>query len=171
MVRDAVATSLTETAVAMGEMVEKLYGPKWQAQSDLARLLISLSSAILALTVTFRDEIAVTRVYGVSGYALVVVWISMILGLAAAVVAAWLAVNRRTYPIRLQNLAAIQDRKVYEAVKGGDDPAETLRDDLKGIVAVMNRFDRWSSRFLALSLILFILGVLAILVAGWPGQA
>jgi len=69
-VRDSVRVSLTETAVEMGEVVEKLYGPKWRAQSDLARLLISLTSAILALTVTFKKQLGAPAVNGVSSYAL-----------------------------------------------------------------------------------------------------
>jgi len=92
----------------------------------------------------------------------------LIFGLIGGVFALWLAVNRRTYPIRLQNLAEVQGRKALAALKRGDDPAEELRADLERVTSVLNCYDRWSSRILTVSLVLFVVGILAVAVAGWP---
>jgi hypothetical protein len=161
---------VAETARAAAEEVsvemQKVHGPLWDARDSLAKLVVSLSSAILVGTITFSGDLIGSGSLTTNCPILVVTsWFLLFLALVSSVMSLWFSANLKSFRVRLTNAEpALKDRagKIDPSL-----PTDQLQQKLVELVSEyanagsvpLGRADvgaRWS---LNISLISFSFGV------------
>lgn len=161
---------VAETARAAAEEVsaemQEVHGPLWDARESLAKLVVSLSSAILVGTITFSGDLIGSSSLTANCPILVVIsWFLLFLALVSSVMSLWFSTNLKSFRVRLTNA----EPALEESAKNIDPllPPDELQLKLVELVAKyanagsvpLGRADvgaRWS---LNISLISFSLGV------------
>jgi hypothetical protein len=161
---------VSATAKAAAEKVsaeiQEIYGPLWEAREDLAKLVVSLSSAILVGTITFSGGlIGVDAPTATCPFLVIYSWCLLFLALSAGVVSLWFSANLKSFRLRLTNA----EPQLIESA-GKLDPSlpldELQKELIKLVVKYANsgskpigRSDSGSGTFLKISLVSFGLGL------------
>ncbi len=150
--------------------VEEVHGPYWKSRADLAKLLISLSSAILATTITF-SEMLLKGLPGASCPILVVVsWSLLLLSLLLGVACVWFDGIFMTFHPRFLNMGSeLDDRFKMIDLKSSDAPTKVtnaLKEISDNALAPIARADRWAFRALIAALVSFAAALGALIVFG-----
>jgi len=161
---------VTETARAaareVSEEIQEVHGPLWEAREQLAKLVVSLSSAILVGTITFSGDFIGSQEDSAQCPALVVVsWLLLFTSLVAGVVSLWFSTTFKSFRVRLTNA----EPALKESAGQLDPllPPDELQKELVALVASfakagsepVGRADTGARLALVGSLISFALGV------------
>lgn len=161
---------ISRTARAAGEEVaaemQDIHGPLWEARENLAKLVVSLSSAILVGTITFSGGLIGSSTASATCPGLVIIsWSLLFVALCAGVVSVWFSTNLKSFRVRLTN--AEPD---FVENAGKLDPSLTAEQLKKEIVQLVlkyansatkpiGRAETGSRHSLTVSLVSFGLGV------------
>jgi hypothetical protein len=147
--------------------IEKTHGPIWNARYELAKNIVSLSSASLVLTVTFSKSITDPNGPFTWKYLLFGSWLALLLSLISAILSLWVSIKLKTFGARFFN----QRAKIRGALDSLDlnkpDPLKGLRNLVDEVLVPLSPVDVWQGRFLNLSLIMFIVALALLGAFGW----
>ena len=149
------------------EEIESVHGPYWNARYELAKNIVSLSSASLVLTVTFSKSVVGTNNVGAWKYLLIGSWLAFLLSLIAAVSCLWISIELKSFGARLFNVRA----KIREAIERFDlsksNPTDEIEALLLAALSPMGTVDERAGRLLRASLVLFIVALVLLGGFGW----
>jgi hypothetical protein len=149
------------------EDIESVHGPYWNARYELAKNVVSLSSASLVFTITFSKSVIDTATVGVWKYLLFGSWLAFLLSLISAVSCLWISIKLKSFGARLFN----QRAKIREAIEQFDiskpNPTNEIERLLLTALSPMQPVDKWAGRLLHASLILFIVALALLGSFGW----
>jgi hypothetical protein len=149
------------------EEFDKLHAPYWNARTELVKTLISLSSASIVVTVTFSNNLLSSGRRDSWRYFLFGSWISFLLSVVSAVMFLWLSTRLKTIP----TMFLYHEEKIKNILNRID---LAPSDASKHVVAILGetrqslfRADKWGTRWLNLSIIMFILALVLLGLFGW----
>lgn len=166
LVRGEVDKALTETAQVMGAVIDKLYGPKWRAQANLANTIITVASGILVLAVTFKGSLLGSNPTRNVVVALLGIWGLMLISVVCGIVSLRVGVARHTYPIELQNLGEVETESVLQSLPELEIGGERFQRELKNVGKELTNKDRLSSRLLYISYWTLVIGMVLLTAVG-----
>jgi hypothetical protein len=151
--------------VALAHQTNDLFKSEWEARKDIAKTLISLSSATLVFTITFSQSVIKPDTPYHWRYAILVCWLSFVLSLVCALASLWFSMTLSSLPLLME----MQTDKLKEAAKKAlatADPAPLSAVSLEPFTKVTQQENkalwllRLSALFYGLALSVFvILGV------------
>jgi hypothetical protein len=89
---------LFEGSLEIARQVNDAMKPQWEARKDVARTLITLSSAALLFTITFASSFITSNTLALWRYGVMVCWLSFICSLALSLFSLWLSTGLHDYP-------------------------------------------------------------------------
>lgn len=165
------AAELCDYMIQYAKSAIEPYKPEWAERREIAKTLISLSSAALIFTITFSTSIIKSDTSAFWRYSLLVCWIAFILSLAFALTSLWFAMGLASLPIlveeRTQAIISALNDAIKKRASGGDidpHPAVAIFNEQLDRVAKDDLRVYWSLRiavfcFAIALLVLTILGV------------
>jgi hypothetical protein len=81
------------------EQIDKFYTPYWNARTELAKSMISLSSASIVLTVTFSGSLVNIGKRDMMNYLLFSSWLLFLLSIISGVLCLWFSTRLKASPI------------------------------------------------------------------------
>lgn len=137
--------------VALANETNDLFKSEWEARKDIAKTLISLSSATLVFTITFSQSVIKPDTPHGWRYIILACWLSCVLSLACALASLWFSMGLSSLPL----LMVMQTDKLKEAAKKAlstADPASLSAVSLEPFTKVTQQENKalWLLRFSAL---------------------
>lgn len=155
------------------EEIEKVHGPFWNARYELAKNIVSLSSAALVLTVTFSKSLveakppAVPVSLGGWRYLLFGSWLAFLLCLIFATLSLWISIKLKTVGARLFNQRAKIEHALGNLDLNDPDPLSELKELLAQALDPLEPAEVWQGRSLDASLIMFVVALALLGAFGW----
>ncbi len=144
--------------------IDEVHGPYWKSRSEISKLIISLSSAILVGTITFSGSL-LTSPAGTAQYPSFVItsWVFLLLSLLLGIASVWFNATLMSFHPRFINSGPELDKRFEEL----NPESETLVNDILSIVGEISNkalepvgsADKWAHRATIASLIFFALGI------------
>ena len=112
------------------------FKPRWDAQKDIAKTLISLASGALVFTVTFASSVIKPDTPAWLRYAIVVCWLAFISSLVLPLLSLWFSIGLHNFELLLMakneeiNKIAAENRASLPTL-AADTWQEVVRDDKK----------------------------------------
>jgi hypothetical protein len=164
------ARHLQESADGVISEMEKVHGPIWGARESLARLLISLASAVLVGSVAFADSILASE-SAWSQRALLISWVFFFLSITAGVLSVWHAGTLTQARARFVNSEPAFKEEAEQLA------AASAEELLRGVFAIVKRYsdgvfesigqaDAKTERYTRCSIWAFILGLALFVLCG-----
>lgn len=161
-----VAETARKAAEEVSSEMQEVHGPLWEARENLAKLVVSLSSAILVGTITFSGAlIGSTGPEATCPILVILSWSLLFIALSSGVVSLWFSTSLKSFRVRLTNA----ESSLVESAGKIDPslPPEALQEDLVKLVAAyanagskpVGRADAGARYALVMSLASFGLGV------------
>ena len=156
---ETIYSSLQDTASNLGAM----YSPQWNVRNDIARTLLTISSAVLVISISLSSRVIIHK------WILGVCWTAFLLAILTAIATLWLSLGLFTLPGSIVNTR----NKLREMIKDFDvtQPHEEGASIIDGLVArrlgYMEKLDRWAIRTLKASLSMFLIGLVCTGIVGW----
>jgi len=101
---DYVSKTARAAAEEVSAEMQEVHGPLWEARENLAKLAVSLSSAILVGTITFSGGLVGSAAPSATCPILVIVsWSLLFVSLVAGVVSLWFSTTFKSFRVRLTN--------------------------------------------------------------------
>ncbi|HJP95794.1 MAG TPA: hypothetical protein VJ843_00325 [Candidatus Saccharimonadales bacterium] len=147
------------------EEANALLGPSWDARDNIARTLISISSAAVALTLTFSNSIAALLGNVFWKYFVFIAWILFMLSILASILSLLTSRNAKTLLPGFMK-QTIKLFTLSDSEKDQIDSIEQLTDDTVNKLLKFHKNNRWSERFLKVALICFGVAILLLGVVG-----
>jgi len=156
---DAMYSSLQEQASELGT----IYTTQWNVRNDISRTLLTISSAILVISISLSSHITTHK------WILGVCWAAFLLTILSGVASLWFSLGLYTFPAFVINgRKEIRERVKDFEVATVREEASAIIDDLIGPrLDQMERFDRLAIKSLKACLTMFIVGLLCTGVVGW----
>lgn len=148
---DTIYDSLQDGAAKL----TSLYVPQWNARNDISRTLLTISSAILVVSISLSSHVTTQK------WILGVCWGAFLGAIVSAVLALYFCGGLLTLPAHIVGAR----KELKEAVRNFDvtkphEEAESLVDNLiTEKLNHMEKLDRRAIRLLQTSLLLFLVGV------------
>ena len=150
----------------VGKEIAEVHGPIWEGQENLAKLIISLTSAILVGSVTFSgDLVGMGSSSAQCPMLLVSSWIILYLAMCSAGLTLWLSLTLKSFRARLTN-AEPSLKEQAEAIDPNLTPEKILEKSVgivrryaNSVTEPIGRADCGTRYSLNVSLILFCLGL------------
>lgn len=114
--------NLQATAQEIGKGIDTIHGPVWRARNELAKQLLTLTSATLVLTATLGKET-------LHGWPLIVSWCLIALAMIFSIFSIWRAIGLQLVPVRMIN--CVDDSEVGEITR--DEMGKRFLDATKGL--------------------------------------
>jgi hypothetical protein len=154
------------TKETLDEM-NKVHGPYWQARNDLARVLITVSAAILALTVTFSSSNLLNRTPEYCIYLILFTWFFLICTIMVCIASLWLTMKISSVHIHFVNQQPIFLKKVEQMLAHGRFEKEFFEGLFSAPFKNVGKNDTWSYRLLLTGLVFFSLSLISLCWVGW----
>jgi hypothetical protein len=101
---DYVSTTARAAAMEVASEMQEVHGPLWEARENLAKLAVSLSSAILVGTITFSGGLVGSTAPSATCPILVITsWSLLFVSLVAGVISLWFSTTFKSFRVRLTN--------------------------------------------------------------------
>ena len=143
--------------------VNSLLGPSWEARDNIARTLITISSAAVALTLTFSNLITAHLENTFWKSTVFITWILFIFCILSAVLTLWTSGNAKTLmPHFFKQVIKLFTLSKEDQVKS----VEELANDTVNKLSSFHKNRKWSERFLKAALICFGIAMLLLGVVG-----
>ena len=145
--------------------IAKTHGPIWAGRDELAKLTLSLSSAILVGTISFAEQIiGAEKKSCLTGYLLLGSWVLFFISICLGLFALWRGNVLRSFMARFNNstptieqeAAALRAETPEQLVK---ETLEIVRKHSDDALQPLSSADRYSEALLKWSLISFVVGL------------
>jgi len=148
------------------EELNKVHGPYWRSRNELAKLLVSLSSAALVLTVTFSKDLAANVPQGWKA-SLFLCWISFAMSTIAGVISLWASTKFYTLQIMFFNQREEMKKRIDEMKKQGKFQVELFQDLFLWPFSKLSPYDKAAGLAINAGLGLFVLALIFLSLFGW----
>jgi len=149
----------------IAELME-ISAPYQNARDELAKTLISLSSAAVVLMITFGKPFAVVSPNWFWRSLPYVSWVAFLVTIIVCIITLWLSITVRGIGIRLFNERVNIIRAIANPNHANPQPYQTV-DDLIGKVTNPNKKDSWAHFCVKLGLAFFALALMSLGAIGW----
>jgi hypothetical protein len=146
--------------------LDKIHGPYWRSQSDLAKLIVSLSSAALVLTVTFSKDLAVNLSNGWKVF-LFLSWLSFAVSTVIGIIGLWAFTKFHTVQIMFFNQREQMKIRIAEMKRQDKFKAELFEDLLSAPFFKLKKYEKAAGVAVVVELVLFILALFLLSLFGW----
>lgn len=85
----------------LAKQVTEALKPQWEARRDVAKTIISLSSATLVFTITFASSFVKPDIPSFWRYAVLVCWLAFVCSLILSLASLWLAIGINDLPAQV----------------------------------------------------------------------
>ncbi len=145
----------------------KVFSMNWTARNDFAKVIIALSSAILALTVTYASGTIFKTLPDQLAPLMFVEWILLLFAINYAIASLWFHIT-----VTKAHILFVQQRpqfikKVEEMIQHKKFEPEFFNGLFFAPFNKVYTFDKWALRFLRCSLASFICSLILLAVIGW----
>jgi hypothetical protein len=137
------------------------HGPYWKARGDLARLLITLSSAILALTITFVPDVLSNCILPVS---ILIEWMLLIIVVASCIGSLWFTMEITAIYIHFVNQGPMVQKTLEDGALNKEKGilTEYINNPFKDV----SKNDKKAWRLLKIGMICFLISLIMLCIIG-----
>jgi hypothetical protein len=162
-----VTATYDSVVAAAADEIQKVHGPVWDARSDFARNLVTVSSAIFAGSIAVLSTSDMTLPF-FSVAALLASWFLLLCATAAGIYVLWVSVGTRSLqaimvnsrPLVIQRCNALNPMSPTLAA----DITAIVADVVKSATAEVGRADKLARRYALACLWLFLVGLVIMFV-------
>jgi len=141
-----------------------VHGPYWKARDTLARLLITVSATILALTVTFSSTNLAKKTLFILLFS---EWISLVVSVLFCLIGLWFSMKISSIHIHFSNQQSAVLQKVKKMLEHGHFEKEFFEGLFSAPFKDLGKNDKRSWVLLRCGLVSFILSLFLLCVIGW----
>lgn len=155
----------------VSEEITDVHGRYWEARDNLVKLVLSLSAAILAGTISFSQSILGVASCPLAGWLLIASWLFFLISISAGIASLWNGTTLHSFRIRFNN-AEPAIKAEAAALKNGS-PSEVMDNVLEILskytdqaLQPLGSADLWAKRLAFGCLLSFALGLAIFLAVG-----
>lgn len=160
-----------ESGREISEEIASVHGRYWEARDALIKLVLSLSAAILAGTISFSENILGVSACPLAGSLLIASWFLFLVSICAGIASLWNGTTLHSFRVRFTNAEPAITAEAA-AVKSNDpsDLLDKVLDILRKYsdlaLQPLGKADLWAKRYAKTCLIAFALALGLFLLVG-----
>jgi hypothetical protein len=156
---DGVYSTLEETAAK----ITTTFKTQWDVRNDVARTLLTLSSAVLVSSISLSSHITNHK------WLLAVCWATLLLAIISAIDTIWFSLGLFSLPATIFNIRSkLQQRmKNFDIEHRDREVDQIINEFVARRISSMDKLDRRAMKPLKVSISMFLIGLLCTGVIGW----
>jgi hypothetical protein len=156
---EATYASLQETA----SKILAIYKNQWDFRNDLAKTLLTVSSAVLVVSVSLSSHVTKHK------WILGICWAALLLAIVTAVITLWFSLGLFTLPAVIFSGRKTLRQKItsFDVTKPHDEVSAIVDELVATRIDLMAKLDRRAIRTIKVSISMFLVGLLCTGIIGW----
>lgn len=143
--------------------INHIYTLQWNVRADIAKTILTISSAIIVIGIAFGPSLIKSRFKWV----LTISWCAFLLSILSAILTLWLSLGLYTFSAFLVNSRKELRGLVRTADLNNLDAEQLVLPIIGDRLDFMERLDRRAMTVLKISLIAFVIAILGLAAIGW----
>jgi hypothetical protein len=104
---------LLKGQLSIAEQATNAFKPQWETRKDVARTLVTLSSAALAITLAFKSSLLQTTIHPLWRYCIITCWLALTASLYCSLLTLWYSIGLFNHQVLIMSMT----KKIEATVK------------------------------------------------------